>query len=1623
MSLRLSTIIIFITTVSVVAQTLDVVSRGDDSAIGALDSGSSGVFIYQARPVSVNDTGDVVFVTRNSFDGDDDNTLFDVYQRAGSNTGLISAYSDFFNPFIADGHAEVAAFASGQAVGMILRQAAADSSHFADTQREIYLIDAGVETSLALSTQNVNLPIFSADGNAFVFTADGDAIGDGGSGNGVFAALRDDAWTIRRMSVTETGAEAVGDTMRMYDDDLLLQQPQQRYGVPAISNTDTYGLQVVFVSNATNLSGSSSGNPYIYLRQDSGQTTRISNRHVDGQSPNPRPCYSPAISGDGTLVAFVSDDPFIAIDILGDIATHIYLLNRDGTLVDPADGAQSIVDVNAAGDRANDDSELPALNDDGRFVVFQSRATNLDAAVDGQGNQQIYVRDRTAGTTQCLSSVDGTGADADCFAPGISANGRYITFISNATNLGSVNGAFQVYRYDRGSIFLNLPPAARNADVNADLGSTKTIVLSATDADNDPLAFFITDIDGLTAGTLYDGDPGGGLLIAAASDESPYELQGDTVTYVPDDDSAHTGTFAFKAREQGAGFTEFSNTAAITIHVADLAQGIITILSDKFITGAYFASTQFTPPSPTGRVELSNDGQRVVFASKAELDPADSDVAADVFRFDRDSGIAQKTFLVSSNVANTLTTETAALSPDGEFVAFKALAGLIAGDSNSTADIYLTEIGSSVFTPVSLDASDEPRGNSDWPSVSGGGDRVAFIAPDPDSGIDQVYVWSRSTGGVQRASMDVAGDPASADCSEPMISGDGCAVVFLTTATLTADAVNSAVTVYAHVIATGETIAVSRGAAAPDGDANWPSVSFYGSFVAFASRATNLVAGDDVNGDTRDVFLYDLSGDTISRLAQPTTDAAYPRISGDGRFIYYTTGGQSYLFDRRDDSVTQVTIVNDEPGNGSSFRGAVAVGVSGDLGVAFASGSTNLLPGVDDTFHFDVFFSELLTTPNEAPESTSDGLVTTNEDIAATVQLSATDADNSEVYFNVLSLPAHGMLLDDGVAITVDDLPWRVTNRHYRLTFAPAQDYNNTAADRDSFDVQVSDLFGPGDTATIELAVDNVNDDPVLTAIGGQAVNEGETLTVTVAVTDPDVANSANPDVLGFVVEGVGDVVDGVWTFPPSFETVTLQTTPLESNVTITVDDGSGGVDDVTFAVVVHDVNVAPVASNPAAGPANPVTTDDLAPSYDFDDFDADTEGASIVSWYFRTGPVEFALYEGELTGEASVPAASTAKNQQWYFTVEPADDRLDAAFGIGVDATPVTIANSAPQNDTVETVVAEDDSVEIELAANDADGDTLTVTFTEPEHGTVSAVARASAPNLLYTPDPDYYGDDEFTVTVNDGSADSAAATVSVAVTAVEDDPILSIDGRLVLEDGTLQGQITTAMIVIDDPDFLDGLDPAQMSVLLTADPQHGVLTDQDGAVVSVANPVSYTDFPLTYTANDNGFRETTLRFQARDTTARTSDAVALAIISGAQLQDLVLAAGWNLLSFAMDPVDAADVLFVGMIRGETWGWDGQAFTPVTVLAGGSAYWVYAEAPVQIASVPGEPLDGTLLLDAGWHGIGPTGAYGAYGLPEGRLGTVWGWDALGRRFIDVEALQAGDGYFFNSDGTDVTFE
>jgi hypothetical protein len=94
---------------------------------------------------------------------------------------------------------------------------------------------------------------------------------------------------------------------------------------------------------------------------------------------------------------------------------------------------------------------------------------------------------------------------------------------------------------------------------------------------------------------------------------------------------------------------------------------------------------------------------------------------------------------------------------------------------------------------------------------------------------------------------------------------------------------------------------------------------------------------------------------------------------------------------------------------------------------------------------------------------------------------------------------------------------------------------------------------------------------------------------------------------------------------------------------------------------------------------------------------------------------------------------------------------------------------NHAPVATAQSVTTNEDTAKPIALAATDADGDALAyVIVSPPLHGTLSGIA----PNVSYTPAADYNGADSFTFKVNDGTVDSAAATVSIAIAAVNDAP-----------------------------------------------------------------------------------------------------------------------------------------------------------------------------------------------------------------------------------------------------------
>ena len=175
----------------------------------------------------------------------------------------------------------------------------------------------------------------------------------------------------------------------------------------------------------------------------SGTTRRVSVAG-DGTQAND-PSYSSAISADGRYVAFQSDASNL---VPGDTNQA-----RDVFVRDLRSGTTRRVSVATGGTQANDPSYSPAISADGRYVAFESNASNL---VTGDTNHSfdVFVRDFRSGTTQRVSvASDGTQANGDSYGQAISADGRYVTFDSDASNLvpGDTNHRTDVFVHDRRS--------------------------------------------------------------------------------------------------------------------------------------------------------------------------------------------------------------------------------------------------------------------------------------------------------------------------------------------------------------------------------------------------------------------------------------------------------------------------------------------------------------------------------------------------------------------------------------------------------------------------------------------------------------------------------------------------------------------------------------------------------------------------------------------------------------------------------------------------------------------------------------------------------------------------------------------------------------------------------------------------------------------------------------------------------------------------------------------------------------------------------------------------------------------------------------------------------------------
>ncbi len=209
------------------------------------------------------------------------------------------------------------------------------------------------------------------------------------------------------------------------------------------------GRYVAFASAATNLAGRRSHSdppPYaVFVRDRVRRTTDLVSVSSNGLVPN-GDSFFPQISGNGRYVVFQSvGSDLVPADTNGD---------WDAFVRDLMAGATERVSLTSSGDQSQGGGFSDSISFDGRYVVFKSSASDLVPG-DRNGLSDVFVRDRLTGSTERVSVTwqggDGNGSSGQTSGDHISNDGRYVAFVSHATNLvpGDSNRLLDVFVRDR----------------------------------------------------------------------------------------------------------------------------------------------------------------------------------------------------------------------------------------------------------------------------------------------------------------------------------------------------------------------------------------------------------------------------------------------------------------------------------------------------------------------------------------------------------------------------------------------------------------------------------------------------------------------------------------------------------------------------------------------------------------------------------------------------------------------------------------------------------------------------------------------------------------------------------------------------------------------------------------------------------------------------------------------------------------------------------------------------------------------------------------------------------------------------------------------------------------------
>ncbi|WP_420629758.1 Ig-like domain-containing protein [Candidatus Leptofilum sp.] len=779
----------------------------------------------------------------------------------------------------------------------------------------------------------------------------------------------------------------------------------------------------------------------------------------------------------------------------------------------------------------------------------------------------------------------------------------------------------------------------------------------------------------------------------------------------------------------------YNATEDTLLNVSITANGVLANDTDQDQNPVDVLTAVLDTQAANGTVNLNADGT-FTYMPDSQFD------GTDTFTYHAndgsdDSNIATVTISVSgTNDDPTANDDTYATDEDTVYTVSLPADGLLDNDTdpeNDSLSVTASDATSSMGAAVSVNSdgtfSYDPTGSATIQALDAGdntADTFDYTISDGDTGTDTGTVTINLTG-VNDAPVST-NDGAYNATEDVQLNVNRAAGVLVNDTDVDADDIGN-LTAVVNTTTSNGTLTLNA-----DGSFTYmPNTNYNGSdsFTYFANDGT-------VNSGSATVTI---------NIASQNDD---PNAIDDG-----------YTVDENSSNNTLTVLSNDtNPDDGETLT-ITAVGATSNGGTAVNNSPTityTPAPGYvgQETFTYTISDGNGRTDTatvtitvndvNEAPiitEGTSTSVIM-DEDASPTafsLTLNATDGDGDTITWSIQSQGTIGTASASG------------TGASKAIGYTPNANMNGS----DSFVVRVSDGRGGMDDITVNVTINEQNDDPDAVDDSPSVNEQSSDNSLYPLVNDsiyPDTGETLTITAVGPTDNGGTVVNNGTsLTYTPDVAFIGTET------FTYTIGDGRGGTDTATISVNVDDVNFSPVITE---GTTISVTMDEDGSPTPFNlTLNATDPDADTITW---------SIQSGASNGTASVSGTGTSKTVNYTPTTNynGSDSfmvRITDGQG-GVDAITVNVTID-PINDDPTAVddtqaTPPDTAVTINVLDNDTDPEDDGLTITAVTQGSKGSVSHNGS-TVTYTPNPGEIGTDTFTYTISDGTTGNDTGTVTV--------------------------------------------------------------------------------------------------------------------------------------------------------------------------------------------------------------------------------------------------------------------